>query len=119
MLERVAKNAPTPSGCGGVAIVDVTQPRSSEKSPSSTPPIRVGSRTIRPCESHAARPEPSATATEKIVRKTVTTASLPPRRYVTSGGNNYITSAPTSQNQLDTRDPHHSRGSARTYLMRR
>src|SRR5271167_1270177 len=119
MLWRTAKKAPMPSGCAGCTIADVVQPRSSEKIPSSTPPIRVGSRTIRPWESHAARPDPTATATEKIVRKTVTTPSEPPRRYVTSGGNSDITSAPTSQNQLDTNEPHHSRDSARTYLISR
>ncbi len=54
-------------------MTDVVQPRSSENRPSSTPPISVGSRTMRPWASHAARPEPTAIATEKIVRKTVTT----------------------------------------------
>ena len=72
---------------------------------------------MRPCASHAARPEPIATATEKMVRKTVTTPSLPPMVNVTSGGSSDKTSAPTSQNQLVTIAPHHSRGSARTYLI--
>ena len=36
---------------------------------------------------------------------------------VTSGGNSDSTSAPTSQNQLDTMAPHHNRGSARMYLI--
>src|SRR5580704_17088818 len=97
---------------------DVTvQPRSSENTPSNTAAISVGSRTIRPCASHAASAEPTATATEKIVRKTVITASVPPILIVTSGGNNDRISAPTSQNQLTTSAPHHNRGSARSCLI--
>ena len=73
---------------------------------------------MRPAASHAARPEPTATATEKMVRKIVMTSSVPPMSTVTSGGNNDRTSAPTSQNQLTTIAPHHSRGSARNCLIR-
>ncbi len=93
------------------------QPRSSENSPSSTVATSVGSSTMRPAASQAARPEPTPTATEKMVRNSVTTCSLPPMLYETSGGNSDSTSAPTSQNQLATSAPHHSRGSARTCLM--
>ena len=57
------------------------------------------------------------TATEKIVRNSVITCSLPPILNDTSGGNSDSTSAPTSQNQLATTAPHHSRGSARTCLI--
>src|SRR5580704_15212598 len=97
---------------------DVTvQPRSSENTPSSTPAISVGKSTIRPCASQAASAEPTATATEKIVRKAVITASVPPILIVTSGGNSDRISAPTSQNQLTTRAPHHNRGSTRNCLM--
>jgi hypothetical protein len=53
-----------------------------------------------------------------MVRKRVTTPSLPPIRKVTSGGSSDSTMAPTSQNQLTTIAPHHSRGSAHTYLTR-
>ena len=45
------------------------------------------------------------------------TCSLPPILNETSGGNSDKTSAPTSQNQLATMAPHHSRGSARTCLI--
>ena len=77
----------------------------------------VGNSTMRPAASQAARPEPIPTDTEKIVRNSVTTCSLPPMVKETSGGNSDRTSAPTSQNQLATIAPHHSRGSARTCLM--
>ena len=72
---------------------------------------------MRPAASHAARPEPTATATEKMVRNSVTTPAVPPMSKVTSGGSSDSTSAPTSQNQLATSAPHHSRGSPRMYLM--
>ena len=73
---------------------------------------------MRPAASQAARPEPTATATEKMVRNTVTTASVPPMSNFTRVGSSDRTSAPTSQNQLTTSEPHHKRASARTYLMR-
>ena len=95
------------------------QPRSSENSPISTAPTRVGRMTMRPAASHAARPEPTATATEKTVRNTVITAvgavDVDVARAASSSDS---TSAPTSQNQLTTMAPHHSRGSARSSLMR-
>src|SRR6516165_7453437 len=72
---------------------------------------------MRPAASQAARPEPIATATEKIVKNSVTTSSLPPIVKETSAGNRDRTSAPTSQNQLATSAPHHSRGSARICLI--
>ena len=50
-------------------IAEAVQPRSSANRPSSTAPTSVGSSTMRPAASQAARPEPTATATEKIVRK--------------------------------------------------
>ena len=93
------------SGLVGMTSFDAVQPRSIENRPSRTPPISVGNRTMRPCASQAASAEPTATATEKIVRKTVTTLSVPPMLKVTSGGNSDSTSAPTSQNQLVTRRP--------------
>src|ERR1700733_238793 len=94
------------------------QPRSSENSPSNTVATNVGNSTMRPAASHAARPEPMPTATEKTVRNNVTTCSLPPMLNETSGGNSDSTSAPTSQNQLATSAPHIKRGSSRTCLMR-
>ncbi len=47
----------------------------------------------------------------------MTTASVPPRSDCTSGSRSDITTAPTSQNQLTTIPPHHSRGSARNCLI--
>ena len=99
------------------AIAEVVQPRSIENKPSSTAATSVGNRIMRPWASHAASAEPIATATENMVRKTVTTPSLPPIWNDTSGGNSDITSAPVSQNQLVTSAPHHSRGSPRMYLI--
>src|SRR5580704_3570785 len=93
------------------------QPRSSENSPSSTVATSVGNSTMRPAASHAARPEPMPTATEKTVRNSVTTCSLPPMLNETSGGNSDRTSAPMSQNQLVTTAPHINRGSAVTCLI--
>src|SRR5258707_1456213 len=81
--------------------------------PSSTAPIRVGNRMIRPAASQAASPEPMAIEIEKIARQVVTTSSLPPSTFLTSGGISESATAPTSQNQLVTSAPHHSRGSSR------
>ena len=74
--------------------------------------------TMRPAASQAARPDPTATATEKTVRNTVITPSVPWMLMWPSGKSNDSTKAPTSQNQLTTIAPHHSRGSARNSLMR-
>jgi len=49
----------------------------------------------------------------KIARQVLTTSSLPPSAVLTSGGINESASIPTSQNQLVTSAPHHSRGSSR------
>ncbi len=105
------------SGLAAGAIAEAVQPRSSANRPSSTVATTVGNSTMRPAASQAARPEPRPTDTEKIVRNSVTTCSLPPMVKDTSGGNSDRTSAPTSQNQLATMAPHHSRGSARTCLI--
>src|ERR1041385_638764 len=43
----------------------------------------------------------------------VTTFSLPPTMFLTSGGSSDSTTAPISQNQLVTSAPHHSRRSLR------
>ncbi len=83
--------------------------------PSSTAPTSVGRITMRPAESQAARPEPTATAIENIARNAVTTSSLPPITVLTSGGSSDSTTMPTSQNQLVTSAPHHSRRSARRW----
>ncbi len=64
---------------------------------------------MRPCAIQAARPEPIAIEIEKIARNTVTTSSVAPSMVFTSGGISESTTAPTSQNQLVTRPPHHSR----------
>ena len=68
---------------------------------------------IRPAASQAASPEPMAIETEKTARQVVTTSSLPPSTFLTSGGISESATAPTSQNQLVTSAPHHSRGSSR------
>ena len=105
------------SGLVAGTTADAVQPRSSENRPSSTVATTVGSSTMRPAASQAARPEPMPTATEKTVKNSVTTRSVPSILKETSGSSNDSTSAPTSQNQLATIAPHHSRGSARTCLM--
>ncbi len=64
---------------------------------------------MRPCAIQAARPEPIAIAIEKTARNTVTTSSVPPSTVFTSGGISDSATAPTSQNQLVTRPPHHRR----------
>src|SRR5215831_13361947 len=61
---------------------------------------------IRPAASQAASPEPMAIETEKIARQVVTTSSLPPSTFFTSGGISESATAPTSQNQLVTSAPH-------------
>src|SRR4051794_41943195 len=86
--------------------------------PSSTAPIKVGSRRMRPAASQAARPEPTAMKIEKIARQAVTTSSLPPSTFLTSGGISESATAPTSQNQLVTSAPHSRRGSARRNFSR-
>ena len=73
------------------------------------PPTNVGNSTIRPCASQAARPDPIATDTEKMVRKSVTTPLVPPIECSAKVGNIDNTTTPTSQNQLVTKAPHHSR----------
>ena len=83
------------------------------RSPSRTAPTSVGRMTMRPADRHAARPEPTATAIENTARNAVTTSSVPPSTVFTSGGSSDITTAPTSQNQLVTSAPHHSRRSER------
>src|ERR1700685_2015824 len=105
------------SGCAAGAIAELVQPRSIENKPKRTAATSVGKRIMRPWASHAARAEPMATATENMVRKTVTTPSLPPIWNETMGGNSDMTRAPVSQNQLVTSAPHHSRLSPRTYLI--
>ena len=106
-----------PIGCAACTIADAVQPRSSAKTGRAAR-RRTASAAARCARraSQAARPEPTATATEKMARKSVTTPSVPPIRLFTSGGSSDSTMAPTSQNQLTTIAPHHSRGSARTYL---
>src|SRR5579862_6933218 len=117
MLCGEAKYPPMVSALAAGTTADAVQPRSSANRPSSTVATTVGNSTMRPAASQAARPEPMPTDTEKIVRNKVTTCSLPPMVNETSGGNSDRTSAPTSQNQLATMAPHHSRGSARTCLI--
>ena len=58
-------------------------------------------------------------AIEKIARNAVTTSSLPPRPFLTSVGSTDSITAPTSQNQLTTMPPHHSRGLALSSPSRR
>ena len=86
--------------------------------PSRTAPISVGNRMMRPAASQAARPEPTAIEIEKIARQAVTTSSLPPSTFLTSGGISESATAPTSQNQLVTSAPHSRRGSSRRNLSR-
>jgi hypothetical protein len=74
---------------------------------------------MRPAAIQAARPEPTATAIENTARNSVTTSSVPPSTFLTSGGMIDSTTAPTSQNQLVTSAPHHSRRSDRRCLIRR
>jgi len=66
---------------------------------------------MRPLASQAAKPDPIAMATENTARNAGTTSSAPPSAFLTSGAKSVVTTAPTSQNQLTTRPPHHSRGS--------
>ena len=73
---------------------------------------------MRPAASQAARPEPTAMKIEKIARQAVTTSSLPPSTFLTSGGISESATAPTSQNQLVTSAPHSRRGSARRNFSR-
>src|SRR5262249_60647349 len=86
--------------------------------PSSTAPITVGNRMMRPAASQAASPEPIAIDIEKIARQVVTTSSLPPSTFLTSGGISDSETAPTNQNQLVTSAPHHIRGSSRRKFKR-
>src|SRR5262249_7627403 len=116
-LKRDPKTAPTDNVVGAGTIAEAVQPRSSENSPSRTAATTVGSNTMRREATHAARPEPIATAIEKMVKNSVTTSSLPPIVNETSGGKRERISAPTSQNQLATSAPHHNRGSARSCLI--
>ena len=86
---------------------DRAQTRASNNAASS-----VGNRTMRPCASQEASAEPTPIATANMARKAVMTLSSPPITVLASGGSSDSTTAPTSQNQLVTRPPHHSRGSA-------
>ena len=98
-----------------VAVVvtsHVAQLRSSANSPSSTAASSVGNRTMRPCASHDASAEPTPIATAKTAKNAVMTLSSPPSTFFTSGGRSERAIAPTSQNQLVTKPPHHNRGSA-------
>jgi hypothetical protein len=72
----VASSAPTPIGLVAGVSECVAQPRSSANRPSSTAPIAVGSRTMRPADIQAASPEPTAIATVKIAKNTVPTCSF-------------------------------------------
>ncbi len=56
------------SGLVAGTTADAVQPRSSANRPSSTVATSVGNSTMRPAASQAARPEPTATDTEKMVR---------------------------------------------------
>src|SRR2546421_5211866 len=64
---------------------------------------------MRPCAIQAARPEPIAIEIENTARNTVTTSSVAPSTDFTSGGISESATAPTSQNQLVVRLPHHRR----------
>ena len=64
---------------------------------------------MRPAASQAASPEPIAIEIEKIARQAVTTSSVPPSTFFTSGGISESATAPTSQNQLVTNAPHQMR----------
>ncbi len=72
---------------------------------------------MRPAASQAASPEPIAIEIEKTARQAVTTSSLPPSTFLTSGGSSDSATAPTSQNQLVTIAPHQMRRSSRRWLM--
>ena len=89
----------------------VAQPRSAANSAISTAATGVGRRTMRPAESQDASAEPTAIEIENTARPRVTTDSVPPRPFFTSGGRIESMMAPTSQNQPTTRPPHHRRGS--------
>ena len=75
--------------------------------------MTVGRRMIRPAANQAASPEPMAIEIEKMAKHVVTTSSLPPSTFLTSGGISDSDTAPTSQNQLVTIAPHHRRRSSR------
>ena len=119
ILCGAAKNSPMLSGFVAATITEVMSSGEIERKQAKqyTANQRRQQHDASVGEPCAARPEPSATAIEKMVRKMVTTPSLPPMLKVASGGNSESTSAPTSQNQLDTIAPHHKRGSPRIYLM--
>ena len=55
--------SPTPAGTAASGVCKVAQPRSIANTPSPIAPTSVGRMTIRPADSHAAKPEPIATAT--------------------------------------------------------
>ncbi len=86
-----------------------TWARSRETRPMISAATGVGSITIRPAQSQEARPEPSATPTENIASKAVTTDSSPPKVPFTSAGRRARTTAPMSQNQLVMSPFRHSR----------
>src|SRR5262245_63240802 len=113
MPRTLVKMARYPSSRGIGGAPSVQKPRSMANRPSSTAPISVGNRMIRPAASQAASPEPMAIETEKIARQVVTTSSLPPSTFFTSGGISESATAPTSQNQLVTSAPHQDRKSTR------
>ena len=56
-----------------------------------------------------ASPEPSAMPIEKTARRAVTTSSVPPSTFFTSGGSSESVTAPTSQNQDTITPPRQSR----------
>src|SRR5262252_3182106 len=84
-------------------------PRSNAKRPISSAPTAVGNKIIRPAENQEARPEPTAMATAKTARKTVTTVSAPSSVRMTRGGSSDSTTAPTSQKMLVTTAQRQSR----------
>src|SRR5580704_4575168 len=110
MLCGDTKNSEMSSGLAAGTMADAVQARSSENRPSSTAAMSVGKMIMRPAASHAARPEPMATATAKMVKKAEKTTLVPLMLTFTSVGSNATTSAPTTQNQLTTIATHHSRG---------
>ena len=102
-----------PCDDGAEPAPKVATPRSNAKPPRRTAPTSVVLRTMRPRAIAAAKIDPAPTATENSARSTVTVSSLPPMIVLISGGNSANTTMPTSQNQLVTIAPHHSRPSER------
>ena len=108
---QVVTRSATASLRGLVAVVPISQARSSPNTPMNRAPTGTTPRLGLSLEARAARPEPTAMPTTKTIRQAVTSFWLPPRASFTMDGSIDSMTAPTTQNHETMTAPFHRRAS--------